>query len=214
MSLQSVAQNAAASQKFDALLNMVSYAYVDSVDQNKVTESAIRALLKELDPHSVYIPADELKASNEPLVGKFEGVGIQFNILDDTIMVTQTISGGPSEKLGIRSGDRIVMINDTIVAGIGIKNNDVLKKLRGDKGTKVKVSIVRRLISDLIVYNITRDKIPLYSVEASYQAAPGVGYIKISRFADTTVDEFQVALKDLKEKYNIQSFILDLRTER
>ena len=102
MSLQSVAQNAAASQKFDALLNMVSYAYVDSVDQNKVTESAIRALLKELDPHSVYIPADELKASNEPLVGKFEGVGIQFNILDDTIMVTQTISGGPSEKLGIR----------------------------------------------------------------------------------------------------------------
>ena len=100
------------------------------------------------------------------------------------------------------------MINDTIVAGIGIKNNDVLKKLRGDKGTKVKVSIVRRLISDLIVYNITRDKIPLYSVEASYQAAPGVGYIKISRFADTTVDEFQVALKDLKEKYNIQSLII------
>ncbi|MEQ1666057.1 MAG: S41 family peptidase, partial [Bdellovibrionales bacterium] len=210
MSLQSVGQNAAASQKFDALLNMVSYAYVDSVDQNKVTESAIRALLKDLDPHSVYIPADELKATNEPLVGKFEGVGIQFNILDDTIMVTQTISGGPSEKLGIRSGDRIVMINDTIVAGIGIKNNDVLKKLRGDKGTKVKVSIARRLTPELIVYNITRDKIPLFSVEASYQAAPGVGYIKISRFADTTVDEFQVALKDLKDQYNIQSLILDL----
>ncbi|MBK7681585.1 MAG: S41 family peptidase [Bacteroidia bacterium] len=210
MSLQSVGQNAAASQKFDALLNMVSYAYVDSVDQNKVTESAIRALLKDLDPHSVYIPADELKATNEPLVGKFEGVGIQFNILDDTIMVTQTISGGPSEKLGIRSGDRIVMIDDSLVAGTGIKNNDVLKKLRGDKGTKVKVSIARRLTPELIVYNITRDKIPLFSVEASYQAAPGVGYIKISRFADTTVDEFQAALKDLKDQYNIQSLILDL----
>lgn len=210
ISAQSYSQSVSASQKFDALLNMVSYAYVDSVDQNKVTESAIRALLKDLDPHSVYIPADELKATNEPLVGKFEGVGIQFNILDDTIMVTQTISGGPSEKLGIRSGDRIVMINDTVVAGIGIKNNDVLKKLRGDKGTKVKVSIARRLTPELIVYNITRDKIPLFSVEASYEAAPGVGYIKISRFADTTVDEFRDALKALKEEHNIQSLILDL----
>lgn len=208
--LSGEAQNTAASQKFDALLNMVNYAYVDSVDQNKITESAIRALLKDLDPHSVYIPADELKATNEPLVGKFEGVGIQFNILDDTIMVTQTISGGPSEKLGIRPGDRIILINDTTVAGTGIKNNDVLKKLRGDKGTKVKVSIARRSVPELIVFNITRDKIPLFSVEASYQAAPGVGYIKISRFADTTVDEFRDALKDLKDQFNIQSLILDL----
>ena len=210
ISLKSAAQQNPQAEKLDALLNMVSYAYVDSVDQKKITEDAIRALLKELDPHSVYIPSEDLKEVNEPLVGKFEGVGIQFNILDDTIMVTQTIAGGPSEKLGIRSGDRIVLINDTSVAGIGIKNNDVLKKLRGDKGTKVKVSIFRRGVTDLMAFSITRDKIPLYSVDAAYSVAPGVGYIKISRFADTTVEEFREALKKLKEDYQIQSLVLDL----
>lgn len=209
-SMHGRAQDNPQAQKLDALLNMVSYAYVDSIDQKKITEDAIRALLKELDPHSVYIPAEELKETNEPLVGKFEGIGVQFNILEDTIMVTSTISGGPSEKLGIRAGDRIVNINDTIVAGIGIKNNDVLKKLRGDKGTKVKVGIFRRGNAELMTFNITRDKIPLYSVEASYQAAPGVGYIKISRFADSTVDEFREALAKLKETYKIQSLVLDL----
>ncbi|MFM9055812.1 MAG: S41 family peptidase [Bacteroidota bacterium] len=206
----SLAQSINQAEKIDALLNMVSYAYVDSVDEKKITEDAIRALLKELDPHSVYIPSEELKEVNEPLVGKFEGVGIQFNILEDTIMVTQTIPGGPSEKLGIRSGDRIVTINDSTVAGIGIKNNDVLKKLRGDKGTKVKVGIARRSEKDLVMYTITRDKIPLFSLDASYEAAPGVGYIKISRFADTTVDEFREALAKLKQEHNIQSLILDL----
>lgn len=206
----STAQVNPQAEKLDALLNMISYGYVDSVDQKKIAEDAIRSLLKELDPHSVYIPAEELKEVNEPLVGKFEGVGIQFNILEDTIMVTQTISGGPSEKLGIRAGDRIVTINDTTVAGIGIKNNDVLKKLRGDKGTRVKVGIVRRDVSDIIVFNITRDKIPLFSVEASYPAAPGIGYIKISRFADSTVEEFREALKKLKEQYQINTLILDL----
>jgi carboxyl-terminal processing protease len=210
LSLKTNAQDNPNAQKLEALLNMVSYAYVDSVDEKKITDDAIRALLKELDPHSVYIPADELKSANEPLVGKFEGVGIQFNILDDTIMVTQTIAGGPSEKLGIRSGDRIVLINDTSVANIGIKNSDVLKKLRGDKGTKVKVNIYRRGVPDLMVFTITRDKIPLYSLEASYEAAPGVGYIKISRFADTTVDEFRDALKKLKEEKQIHSLVLDL----
>jgi carboxyl-terminal processing protease len=203
------AQSSAQAQKFDALLNMISYAYVDTVNQEKIADDAIRLLLKELDPHSVYIPADELKETNEPLVGKFEGVGIQFNILDDTIMVTQTISGGPSEKLGIRSGDRIVKIDDQNVANIKITNNDVLKKLRGDKGTKVKVAIYRRNTPELVEYTITRDKIPLFSVEASYMAAPGVGYIKISRFADTTVDEFKEALAKLKTE-NMQSLVLDL----
>ena len=205
-----VAQLNTQAEKLDALLNMISYGYVDSVDQKKIAEDAIRSLLKELDPHSVYIPAEELKEVNEPLVGKFEGVGIQFNILEDTIMVTQTISGGPSEKLGIRAGDRIVTINDTTVAGIGIKNNDVLKKLRGDKGTKVKVGIVRRDVKDVLVFNITRDKIPLFSVEASYPASPGIGYIKISRFADSTVEEFRDALKKLKEQHLINTLILDL----
>jgi len=204
------AQSSAQSQKLDALLNMISYAYVDTVNQEQITDDAIRQLLKELDPHSVYIPASELKETNEPLVGKFEGVGIQFSIQEDTIMVTQTISGGPSEKLGIRSGDRIVKIDDQNVANVKIANSDVMKKLRGDKGTKVKVSIYRRSSPELIDYTITRDKIPLFSVEASYQAAPGVGYIKISRFADTTVDEFKEALTKLKAENNIQSLILDL----
>lgn len=209
-SLENVqAQGSSQAQKLDALLNMISYAYVDTVNQAKITDDAIRLLLKELDPHSVYIPADELKETNEPLVGKFEGVGIQFNILEDTIMVTQTIAGGPSEKLGIRSGDRIVKIDDQNVANIKITNNDVLKKLRGDKGTKVKVAIYRRDNPQLIDFMITRDKIPLFSVEASYMAAPGVGYIKISRFADTTVDEFKEALAKLKEN-NMHSLVLDL----
>ncbi|HOS47332.1 MAG TPA: S41 family peptidase [Bacteroidia bacterium] len=203
------AQTVTTAQKLDALIGMINYAYVDSIDEKKITEDAIRNLLKELDPHSVYIPAEELKEVNEPLVGKFEGVGIQFNILDDTIMVTQTISGGPSEKLGIRAGDRIVKIDGESVANIGIKNNDVLKKLRGDKGTKVKVNIFRRGNKDLIEYTITRDKIPLFSVDASYMVTPKVGYIKISRFADSTVEEFKEALKNLKEQH-MESLVLDL----
>ncbi len=203
------AQSTEQGQKLDALLNMIQYAYVDSVDQKKISEDAIRALLKELDPHSIYISADDLKETNEPLVGKFEGVGIQFNILDDTIMVTQTISGGPSEKLGIRAGDRIVKIDDAKVTNIGIKNNDVLKKLRGDKGTKVKVAIARRGSPELLDYTITRDKIPLFSVDATYMASPTVGYIKISKFADSTVDEFKEGLAKLKEQ-GMKSIILDL----
>ena len=203
------AQTVTTAQKLDALIGMIKYAYVDSINEKKITEDAIRNLLKELDPHSVYIPAEELKEVNEPLVGKFEGVGIQFNILDDTIMVTQTIAGGPSEKLGIRAGDRIVKIDGISVANIAIKNNDVLKKLRGDKGTKVAVDIFRRGNKDLIKYTITRDKIPLYSVDATYMVTPKVGYIKISRFADSTVDEFKEALKTLKEQH-MESLVLDL----
>ncbi len=196
-------------QKLDALINMIAYQYVDSVDQGQLTDDAIRAILKDCDPHSVYIPAADLVGVNEPLVGKFEGIGVQFNILNDTIMVTQTISGGPSEKLGIRAGDRIVKIQDTVVAGIKITNNDVLKKLRGDKGTKVKVSIFRRGNNGLLDFVITRDKIPLYSIEASYMATPEIGFIKITRFADSTVDEFKTKLKELKDQ-GMKSLILDL----
>jgi carboxyl-terminal processing protease len=146
---------------------------------------------------------------NEPLVGKFEGVGIQFNILHDTIMVTQPIPGGPSEKLGIRAGDRIIKIDGLNVASIKITNTDVLKKLRGNKGTKVNVSILRRGFSELLDFTITRDQIPLFSVDASYEIAPGIGYIKISRFADATVEEFKKALEKLKS-IGITSLVLDL----
>ncbi len=201
---------AASSNKVAALFQMIDMFYVDTVNEQRVVDDGIRAMLKDLDPHSVYIPADELKEMNEPLVGKFEGIGIQFNILEDTIMVTNTIPGGPSEKLGIMAGDRIVKIDTANVAGIKIKNNDVLKKLRGDKGTKVKVMIYRRSEPNLLEYVITRDKIPIFSVDAAYMATPEIGYIKISRFADSTVEEFKEKLKELKEK-GMKSLILDLQ---
>jgi len=199
----------ASGRKIESLLQMIDYYYVDSSNQDKLADEAITAILKDLDPHSVYIPAKELKEMNEPLVGKFEGVGIQFNIFEDTIMVTQTIPGGPSEKIGIRAGDRIVKIDNKEVANIKITNNDVMKQLRGDKGTKVTVSIYRRGEKDLLDFEITRDKIPLFSLDASYMSTPEIGYIKISRFADTTVDEFKAALAKLKEK-GMKSLILDL----
>ena len=204
----SIAQSPA-TIKFDALMQMISFAYVDTVNQEQLTEEAIRAVLKKLDPHSVYIPAKEVKEMNEPLVGKFEGVGIQFNIFEDTIMVTQTIAGGPSEKLGIRAGDRIVRIDNENVAGIKITNSDVMKKLRGDKGTKVKVEVFRRGEDELLDFIITRDKIPIFSVDASYMADKETGYIKISRFADSTVDEFKSALSKL-QKTGMKNLILDL----
>ncbi len=197
-------------QKLGALLQMIDYYYVDTVNREKITEDGIRAILKDCDPHSVYIPSSELKEMNEPLVGKFEGVGIQFNILEDTIMVTNTIPGGPSEKLGIKPGDRIVNIDGKSVASVKITNKDVLSKLRGDKGTKVKVDIYRRGEPELMAFEITRDKIPLFSVDASFKIEPDIGYIKISRFADNTVEEFKEALAKLKEQ-GAKSLILDLQ---
>ena len=196
-------------QKLGALLQMIDYYYVDTVNKTKLVDDGIRAILKDCDPHSQYIPASELKEMNEPLVGKFEGVGIQFNILEDTIMVTQTIAGGPSEKLGIRPGDRIVNIDGKKVAGVKITNKDVISKLRGDKGTKVKVDMYRRGEAELLTFDITRDKIPLFSVDASYKIEPDIGYIKISRFADNTVEEFKEALAKLKSQ-GVKSLILDL----
>lgn len=195
--------------KYQSLLEMIRYAYVDTVNEEALTEEAIKAVLKKLDPHSVYIPASELKEMNEPLVGKFEGVGIQFNIFEDTILVTQTIAGGPSEKLGIRAGDRIVRIDNENVAGVKMTNNGVTKRLRGDKGTKVKVEIMRRGEAELLEYMITRDKIPIFSVDAAYMADLETGYIKISRFADATVEEFKQALGKLKSE-GMKHLILDL----
>jgi carboxyl-terminal processing protease len=203
------AQSFSTSNKLDQALEIIKYAYVDTINEKKVTDDALRTMMKDLDPHSVYIPLEEMREMNEPLVGKFEGIGIQFNIHDDTIMVTQTIVGGPSEKLGIRAGDRIVKIDGQNVASVKITNNDVLKKLRGAKGTKVTVGILRRGVSNLMDFTITRDQIPLFSVDAAYQVAPGIGYIKIARFADSTVEEFKKALEKLKA-LGITSLILDL----
>jgi carboxyl-terminal processing protease len=199
-----------AAEKFKTTLNIVSAAYVDTVDADKLVEDAIIGMLDKLDPHSVYISKEEVKEMNEPLIGNFEGVGIQFQILKDTILVVNAIPGGPSEKLGIQAGDKIIKVNDTIVAGIGIKNNDVIKKLRGDKGTKVKVAIKRGNNKELIDYEIIRDKIPIYSVDAWYMATPEIGYIRITRFAQTTMEEYEKAIRDLKSQ-GMKSLILDLR---
>lgn len=195
--------------KLNSVIQIVNYAYVDTVNQSKLIENAIVGMLEQLDPHSVYISKEEVREMNEPLEGNFEGIGVQFNILRDTITVVATIPGGPSEKLGIMAGDKIVKIEGQIVAGTGIKNNDVLKKLRGNKGTRVSVSIMRKGGSKLLDYTITRDKIPIFSVDAVYMSTPTIGYIKLNRFAQTTTEEFKAALKKLKEN-GAKDLILDL----
>lgn len=184
--------------------------YVDSVDNEQATEDAIKGILNNLDPHSIYIPADEVRAMNEPLKGNFEGVGIQFNILQDTIFVITPISGGPSEKVGIMAGDRIVKVDGENVAGIDITNSDVQKYLKGPKGTKVVVGVKRDGTSDILDFEIVRDKIPIYSVDAWYMANPNTGYIKLNRFAATTKEEMQVAFDELKEQ-GMKNLILDLK---
>ena len=196
-------------RKFDALLQYINYAYVDSTKENKIVEDAIVAALKELDPHSVYIPSDEVKKMNEPLVGNFEGVGIEFNILNDTLIVVSPITGGPSEKVGIIAGDKIISVNGENIAGIGLQNSDVQDKLRGKKGTKVNVTILRNSKNELLDFTITRDEIPIFSVHASFMATPDIGYIKINRFAQNTDKEFTDALEALK-KQKMKHLIIDL----
>ncbi len=205
-----LAQPSSAATKLQALLYQIDNMYVDSVDDNKLAEKAIVAMLAELDPHSVYIPKDDLEDVNEPLKGNFEGVGIQFNLVRDTIYVVDAIASGPSERVGIRAGDRIVSVNDSTVAGTGLKNSDVIKLLRGPKGTRVNVGVVRPGEEAVLEFTITRDKIPINSVEAAYMAAPGVGYIKVSRFGATTTKEFSDKLDDLK-KQGMKDLVLDLQ---
>jgi carboxyl-terminal processing protease len=200
----------ATTEKFATLLNYIQHMYVDSVNAEKLTEKAIVSLLEDLDPHSVYLSKEELQEANEPLNGSFDGIGVQFNILHDTIVIVEPIQGGPSEKLGIQSGDKIVKIEEETVAGVGIKNNDVFKRLRGPKGTQVGISIKRGGVKDLIVYKITRDKIPIYSMDAAYMVTPTIGYVKISRFAKTTMEELHKALVDLKGE-GMKDLILDLQ---
>ncbi|MFM1874812.1 MAG: hypothetical protein RL266_549 [Bacteroidota bacterium] len=196
--------------KFDDVLNLIADKYVEHPDYDKLVDEAIIGLVTELDPHSEYMTAEEYKAMNEPLTGNFEGIGVQFNIIKDTIAVVSPISGGPSERLGIRSGDKIVVIEDTVVAGIGITNADVISKLRGDKGTKVRIKIFRRGVKGLIDYTIERDKIPIFSLDASYMLTENIGYIKLNRFAQTTMQEFYEALDEL-EPQGMENLVLDLR---
>ena len=204
---ESVQQN---QLKFGRLLRLVDSYYVDSANIDKLTEKAIVHLLSELDPHSVYMSKDEVDKMNEPLVGNFEGIGISFNIFKDTLLVTTTIAGGPSEKVGLRAGDRIVEVDSKIIAGKGIKNSDVFDMLRGNKGTTVNLKVLRKNTPGLLDFSIIRDKIPIYSLDASYMINESTGLIKLNKFSATTTEEFVSAMKDLK-KQNIKNLILDLR---
>ena len=195
-------------------LSLAQYAianlYVDETDENKLVESAIIGMLEELDPHSTYSNPEEVKKMNEPLQGNFDGIGIQFNMAEDTLFVIQPVSGGPSEKVGIRAGDRIVMVNDTLIAGVKMSTEDIMRRLKGPKGTKVNVKVVRRGVDEQLSFTIERDKIPVYSLDASYMITPRIGYIKINRFGATTHAEFMEALASLKGQ-GMQDLILDLQ---
>ena len=184
--------------------------YVDSVNEQKLSEDAIRGMLKGLDPHSTYTDAKETKAMNEPLQGDFEGIGVQFNIIEDTLVVIQPIVNGPSQKVGILSGDRIVSVNDSTIAGVKMPRIDIMKMLRGKKGTKVKLGIVRRGVSNILTFVVTRDKIPVHTLNAAYMMRPGVGYICLESFGMKTHKEFMDAVKEL-EKQGMKSLILDLQ---
>ena len=207
-SAQTTAQQGA--KKFGTLLNMLDRLYVDSIEMDKLVESAIVKMLEELDPHTVYFSEDDLKDANEPLDGSFEGIGVQFNIFKDTIMVVSPIAGGPSERLGIRAGDRIVQVEEEYVAGVGVTTKDVIRLLKGPKGTMVQVFIKRDGENSLLEFNIERDKIPIFSVVAAHMVEPTIGYIKISRFAKTTLEELRTALSDLKN-LGMKDLILDLQ---
>ena len=184
--------------------------YVDETNPDKLVESAIIGMLEELDPHSTYSNAEEVKKMNEPLQGNFDGIGIQFNMAEDTLFVIQPVSGGPSEKVGILAGDRITHVNDTLIAGVKMTTEDIMRRLKGPKGTKVDVKVVRRGVDETLAFTIERDKIPVYSLDASYMATPKVGYIKINRFSATTHQEFMDALASLKGQ-GMQDLILDLQ---
>ncbi len=184
--------------------------YVDSVDEAKLVEDAIRGMLEKLDPHSTYSNAKEVKQMNEPLNGNFEGIGVQFNMIDDTLMVIQPVTNGPSEKVGIIAGDRIVSVNDTAIAGVKMSKEEIMRRLRGPKDTKVVLGVVRTGIKDRLTFTVVRDKIPVKSIDASYMIRPGIGYIRIGNFGATTHQEFCDALQQLYTE-GMKSLILDLQ---
>ena len=188
----------------------VTNLYVDSVNEDKLVEDGIRGMIEKLDPHSSYLTAKEVKQANEPLQGNFEGIGVQFNMVEDTLLVIQPVTNGPSEKVGIIAGDRIVKVNDTIIAGIKMAKEEIMKRLRGPKGTKVVLGIVRRGIQDTLTFNVVRDKIPVHTIDAAYMVRPKVGYIRIGSFGAATHDEFVESMNKLK-KQGMESLILDLQ---
>ncbi len=184
--------------------------YVDSVDEQKLVEDAIKGMLEKLDPHSSYLNAKEVKSTNESLNGNFEGIGVQFNMMEDTMVVLQTITNGPSEKVGILAGDRIVAVDDTTIAGVKMSRDEIMRRLRGPKGTRVTLKVVRPDITDTLAFRITRDKIPVKSIDAAYMLRPELGYVRISSFGATTYDEFMACMNRLRSE-GMKDLVLDLQ---
>ena len=197
-------------RKLSLALYAIQNLYVDSTDSKKLVEDAIVGMLDKLDPHSAYSDAEETKDLNEPLQGGFDGIGIQFNMLTDTLYVIQVISGGPSERVGLMAGDRIIMVDDTVIAGVKMKTNDVMRRLRGPKGTEVRVKVERSGRKGLLEFKIIRGKIPVHSLDAAYMVDSTTGYIRLNRFANTTDDEFREALTRLRGQ-GLKHLILDLQ---
>ncbi len=196
--------------KLTNLLNIIDSKYVDTVNRAEIIEEAIPFILHNLDPHSVYIPARDLQAMNEPLQGNFEGIGVSFNKLSDTVLIISTIPGGPSEKVGVMAGDKIIYVNDSLIAGKGLADEEIISMLKGPRGTEVTIRVMRKGEDELLPFTIKRDRIPIYSVDVSYMVNDDVGYIKISRFAVTTYDEFVQGLVKLKSM-GMKKLIIDLR---
>ena len=184
--------------------------YVDEIDEHKLVEDAIRGMLNKLDPHSSYSTPKEVKELTEPLNGNFEGIGVQFNMIEDTLLVIQPVTNGPSEKVGIIAGDRIVTVNDTAIAGVKMSKEEIMKRLRGPKGTIVNLGVIRQGISDRLTFTVKRDKIPVKSVDATYMIRPGIGYIRIGSFSATTHQEFLESMESLRQK-GMQHLVLDLQ---
>ncbi len=189
---------------------MINQMYVDTVNIDRQVEDAITGMLSKLDPHSAYTNAKDTKKLNEPLKGNFEGIGVQFNMLDDTLVVIQPVSKGPSEKVGILAGDRIITVNDTAIAGVKMSREDIMSRLRGPKDTKVKLGVVRRGIKDVLTFTVKRDKIPVNSLDAAFMVEPGIGLVRFSNFAATTHDEVADAIRKL-QRQGMKDLIIDLQ---
>ncbi|HRR63005.1 MAG TPA: S41 family peptidase, partial [Paludibacteraceae bacterium] len=196
--------------KIDELFSIINSKYVDTLDMHQLTEATMVDIVSKLDPHSVYIPAEDVSDVNSELEGHFSGIGVQFNIQNDTIMIISVISGGPSEKAGLLAGDRIVEVNDTVFVGKNITNEKVMKKLRGPAGTKVKLGIRRYGTPEILYYEIIRGEIPVNSVDIGYMIQPQIGFIRVSKFAETTYTEFLNTIAGLKRQ-GAKKFIVDLR---
>ncbi len=196
--------------KVDMLLRVIESQYVDTVESKQLIDHAMSSVLSELDPHSSYIPAEDLSSVNEELEGSFSGIGIQFNLLNDTVNVVNVISGGPSERNGLVAGDRIIMVDDSLFVGKEINEERVLKSLRGPKGTVVKLGVKRKGEPELLTYEIERGDIPVNSIDVAYMITPRIGYVRVSKFGRTTFEEFIVALTRL-DKQGAESYVIDLR---